>query len=71
MESRLPYFMAMFMLSGFLFSLEFLFTRIFSFLVWYHFAFIIISTAILGPGLGGLWVRKGWPIIKKNRTPYP
>lgn len=46
------------MLSGFLFSLEFLFTRIFSFLVWYHFAFIIISTAILGLGLGGLWVQK-------------
>ncbi|HHW01651.1 MAG TPA: hypothetical protein GXX35_02340 [Thermoanaerobacterales bacterium] len=33
-------------------------TRIFSYLAWYHYAFIIISTAILGLGLGGIWVQR-------------
>lgn len=53
-----PFLMVIFLLSGFLFSLEFLLTRVFSFLAWYHYAFIIISTAILGLGLGGLWVQR-------------
>ncbi|WP_422444503.1 hypothetical protein [Thermoanaerobacterium sp. DL9XJH110] len=48
--------LATFLLSGFLFSFEFLLTRIFSYLVWYHYVFVIISTAILGLGLGGIWV---------------
>jgi hypothetical protein len=52
-------------LAVFLFSVAVLgsqvaWTRIFSFTIWYHFAFLVISVAMLGFTAGGLWnVRSG------------
>lgn len=46
------------LLSGSLFSIEFLLTRVLSYLVWYNYVFVIISTAVLCMGLGGLWVQR-------------
>jgi hypothetical protein len=36
--------------------LEIVFTRIFSVLMWYHFAFMVISLALLGSGAAGVWL---------------
>ena len=36
--------------------LEIVFTRIFSVLMWYHFAFMVISLALLGSGAAGAWL---------------
>jgi len=58
-ESRVPtLFAIVFLVSGSLFALEFLLTRIFSYLLWYHYVFMIVSGAVLGLGLGALWVRR-------------
>lgn len=36
--------------------LEIVFTRVFSVLMWYHFAFVVISLALLGSGAAGVWL---------------
>jgi spermidine synthase len=36
-------------------------TRVFSFLIWYHFAFLVISIAFLGFTAGGVWVSSSGP----------
>jgi hypothetical protein len=41
-------------LSGLVFEIGL--TRIYSATIWYHFAFVVISMALLGWGLGGLAV---------------
>src|SRR5437764_1130860 len=49
-------------LSGLVFEIGL--TRIYSATIWYHFAFVAISMALLGWGLGGLAVhllKKRWP----------
>src|SRR5947208_3482466 len=49
-------------LSGLVFEIGL--TRIYSATIWYHFAFVAISMALLGWGLGGLAVhllKKSWP----------
>ena len=49
-------------LSGLVFEIGL--TRIYSATIWYHFAFVAISMALLGWGLGGLLVhlvKKAWP----------
>ena len=49
-------------LSGLVFGIGL--TRIYSATIWYHFAFVAISMALLGWGLGGLVVhllKKAWP----------
>src|SRR5882724_5146902 len=49
-------------LSGLVFEIGL--TRIYSATIWYHFAFVAISMALLGWGLGGLAVhllKKAWP----------
>jgi hypothetical protein len=49
-------------LSGLIFEIGL--TRIYSATIWYHFAFVAISMALLGWGLGGLAVhllKKSWP----------
>lgn len=61
---------AVLFISGALFSFEFLVTRIFSYLVWYHYVFIIISTAVLGLGIGGLWVYSKATDSPTARTSY-
>ncbi len=57
-ELTWPLIMAVPLLSGSLFALEFLLTRVFSYLVWYHYVFIIVSIAVMGIGLGGLWIQR-------------
>lgn len=37
-------------------TLEIVFTRVFSVLMWYHFAFMVISLALLGSGAAGVWL---------------
>src|SRR5216684_4325301 len=49
-------------LSGLIFEIAL--TRIYSATIWYHFAFVVISMALLGWGLGGLAVhlmKPKWP----------
>jgi len=53
-----------------LLSIEVLFTRIFSVMIWYHFAFMVISSALFGFGLSALF----YFILKQrfsNRFDYP
>ncbi|HHY35833.1 MAG TPA: hypothetical protein GX510_09450 [Firmicutes bacterium] len=58
-EPRAPIlFAVVFIVSGSLFALEFLLTRIFSYLLWYHYVFMVVSGAVLGLGLGALWVQR-------------
>ncbi|MGQ9629068.1 MAG: hypothetical protein ACUVXI_01980 [bacterium] len=40
------------------FMLEVALTRLFSVILWYHYVFLVVSTAILGLGLGGLVVMR-------------
>lgn len=40
-------------------TLEIAFTRVFSVLMWYHFAFMVISLALLGSGAAGVWLYLG------------
>ncbi|MBI3403663.1 MAG: hypothetical protein HY048_19795 [Acidobacteria bacterium] len=50
-------------LSGLVFEIGL--TRIYSATIWYHFAFVVISMALLGWGLGGLAVhllKRTWPL---------
>jgi len=44
------------LLSGALLTLEITLTRIFSVTMWYHFAFMAISLALLGGAVAGVWV---------------
>ena len=37
-------------------TLEIVLTRVFSALMWYHFAFMVISLALLGSGTAGVWL---------------
>ena len=49
-------------LSGLIFEIGL--TRIYSATIWYHFAFVAVSTALLGWGLGGLalhLLKRAWP----------
>lgn len=51
-------------------TLEIVFTRIFSVLMWYHFAFMVISLALLGSGAAGVWLYladRRFPVAKINR----
>jgi hypothetical protein len=45
---------AIFLLSAAMLGIQIGWTRIFSFMIWYHFAFLVISTAMLGFTVGGL-----------------
>ncbi|MET0384385.1 MAG: hypothetical protein ABW321_00430, partial [Polyangiales bacterium] len=45
---------ATFLLSAAMLGIQIGWTRIFSFMIWYHFAFLVISTAMLGFTVGGL-----------------
>jgi hypothetical protein len=47
---------ATFLLSVAMLGTQIGWTRIFSFMIWYHFAFLVISTAMLGFTVGGLWL---------------
>src|SRR5262245_8593919 len=45
---------ATFLVSAAMLGIQICWSRIFSFLIWYHFAFLVISTAMLGFTVGGL-----------------
>jgi hypothetical protein len=45
---------ATFLISAAMLGMQIGWTRIFSFMIWYHFAFLVISTALLGFTAGGL-----------------
>jgi spermidine synthase len=45
---------ATFLISTAMLGIQIAWTRIFSFMIWYHFAFLVISTAMLGFTVGGL-----------------
>ena len=45
---------ATFLVSTAMLGIQIGWTRIFSFMIWYHFAFLVISTAMLGFTVGGL-----------------
>jgi spermidine synthase len=42
-------------------------TRIFSFMIWYHFAFLVISTAMLGFSVGGLLLNLRPELLQRSR----
>ncbi len=46
--------------------LEIAITRIFSAAIWYHFAFVAVSVALVGLGSSGLWVHYRLKKIKEN-----
>ena len=48
--------MALFLFSAALLSLELSFTKFFSVVLWYHFGFLIISTAMLGFAVSGVYL---------------
>ena len=56
--SRPPLF-ALGLLSGCLLAFEVLLTRLFSIVLWHHFAYMIISAAMLGYGASGT-ARRPW-----------
>jgi len=60
-----PVFLGVFLvaLSGLMFEIGL--TRIFSATIWYHYAFVAISVALLGWGLGGLLLER----LKRRRPP--
>jgi spermidine synthase len=61
-----PPFVAIGMLSACLLSYEVLLTRLFSIVLWHHFAYMIISAAMLGYGASGTVLT----LLKDKITPY-
>ncbi|MBZ5558682.1 MAG: hypothetical protein LAO77_15530 [Acidobacteriia bacterium] len=58
-------------LSGLVFEIGL--TRIYSATIWYHFAFVVISMALLGWGLGGLAVhllKRTWPLTMEKAAAF-
>src|SRR5258706_7660214 len=58
-------------LSGLVFEIGL--TRIYSATIWYHFAFVVISMALLGWGLGGLAVhllKRTWPLTTDKAAAF-
>ena len=52
--------------AGAVLMLEIGLTRIFSYTIWYHFAYLTISVALLGFGASGS-VLAAWPQLKERR----
>jgi hypothetical protein len=50
-------------------NLEIALTRIFSVMMWYHFAFMAISLALLGSGAAGVWLYMAQRRFPPERTP--
>jgi hypothetical protein len=59
----------LFLFSSGILASEIILTRIFSVVFWYHFAFLVLSTAMLGFGIGGFLVRSHAAALKRySRT---
>jgi hypothetical protein len=61
-------FMRIFLISLSGLILELAITRIFSAAIWYHYAFVAVSVALLGLGASGLVVQYGQKRIRGNRA---
>ncbi|HKU37660.1 MAG TPA: hypothetical protein VJR89_05920 [Polyangiales bacterium] len=48
--------LATFLISAAMLGMQISWTRILSFAIWYHFAFLVLSAALLGFTVGGLWL---------------
>lgn len=66
-----PVFIGVFLTSMAVLSLEVIFTRIFSFSIWYHFAYLTISMALLGFGSSGAVLAAYPKIIEKGGYRLP
>ena len=58
---------ATFLVSSATLGIQIGWTRIFSFLIWYHFAFLVISTAMLGFTVGGLLLNLRPRLLERPR----
>ncbi|MBP6583362.1 MAG: hypothetical protein KA204_07865, partial [Chromatiaceae bacterium] len=56
MASRTPPYLAVFLLSASVLSYEVLLMRLFSIIQWHHFAYMMISVALLGYGAAGAFI---------------
>ncbi len=63
---RTPLFIGLF--SAGVLSSEIILTRIFSVVYWYHFGFLVLSTAMLGFGIGGFLVRRKSGQLKSHAS---
>ncbi|HKP60292.1 MAG TPA: hypothetical protein VJV78_26385 [Polyangiales bacterium] len=57
-----------FLVSAAMLGIQIGWTRIFSFMIWYHFAFLVISTAMLGFTVGGLAVNLRPALLERPRA---
>jgi hypothetical protein len=64
-----PVFIGVFFISMAILSLEVILTRIFSFSIWYHFAYLTISIALLGFGSSGAVLAAYPKILEKGGKP--
>ena len=63
-----PVFIGVFLVAMAVLSLEVILTRIFSFSIWYHFAYLTISMALLGFGSSGAVLAAYPQILAKGRN---
>ena len=59
---------ATFLISLAMLGIQIAWTRIFSFMIWYHFAFLVISTAMLGFTVGGLLLNVRPQLLDRSRS---
>jgi spermidine synthase len=59
---------ATFAISSAMLGIQIAWTRIFSFMIWYHFAFLVISTAMLGFTAGGLLLNVRPQLLERPRA---
>ncbi|HMI92819.1 MAG TPA: hypothetical protein VK509_15700, partial [Polyangiales bacterium] len=59
---------ATFLVSTAMLGIQIGWTRIFSFMIWYHFAFLVISTAMLGFTVGGLLLNLRPQLLERTRA---
>lgn len=67
-KNRFLLYIAMFLLASALFLYEIILTRLFSVILTFNLVFLIVSSAILGSGLGGIWV---FSAFKKGKYSSP
>ena len=59
-------FIGIFLISTGILALQILQTRIFSFTLWHHLAYMVITVALMGMGASGTWLA----IKKKKPDPF-
>jgi len=66
-ELNWRYFLGIFVLSAATLLLELAFTRVLSVAIWYHFSFLVISTALLGFGVSGVTLSM-WASLREREN---